>query len=54
MIQQDGYHLSLFGPKFSCEIDLVTKWHVFLKGYPTLKEFRILRQVRFHPAAKLQ
>ncbi|XP_044317455.1 uncharacterized protein LOC123038061 [Drosophila rhopaloa] len=34
--------------------DLVTKWRNFLEGYQTLKEVRIPRWVRFHPAAKLQ
>ncbi|XP_041631135.1 uncharacterized protein [Drosophila kikkawai] len=34
--------------------DLVTKWQEFLKGYPTLREIRIPRWVRFHPAAKVQ
>ncbi|XP_070075733.1 uncharacterized protein [Drosophila takahashii] len=35
-------------------VDLVTKWRDFLKGYPTLKEVRIPRWVKFHPDAKLQ
>ncbi|XP_070144617.1 uncharacterized protein [Drosophila kikkawai] len=34
--------------------DLVTKWQEFLKGYPTLREIRIPRWVRFHPAAEVQ
>ncbi|XP_070144165.1 uncharacterized protein [Drosophila kikkawai] len=34
--------------------DLVTKWREFLKGYPTLREIRIPRWVRFHPATKVQ
>ncbi|XP_044314736.1 uncharacterized protein LOC123037552 [Drosophila rhopaloa] len=34
--------------------DLVTRWRNFLEGYQTLKEVRIPRWVRFHPAAKLQ
>ncbi|XP_043659682.1 uncharacterized protein LOC122624258 [Drosophila teissieri] len=34
--------------------DLATQWREFLEGYPALKEIRIPRWVRFHPAAKLQ